>query len=788
MNFKSLVNEIGCDGRIKNGTLDLKNEDHVFVLQEYLEKAGYDINEIVEKTAGLFEAGRFPDRQAYNTNGILVTFPTKQYRDRAVNKGTHFAENPKKNQANIFNEPGVDASTKDKPNVNVPIDQTLDKNIGDTNTDDRLPKEKQQDAVAIQNLLIEHPPHVNYSVDEAKMFGFYKKGYSWYDVEGTLIGEQIYDESLNSTVIRKEANLSKTITKSLTKLDVLDTEFAEVLQILKNGSLKGTDNTFKTDIYETIPLLVLYDINFVDASSLGKDSVKRATDFLSKIGNLKTKLQTIKDPSIRDENIIIYDEILKDLNDIGGKGGISLKTVFDRNPTDFIHDSIDEFYKSAKTYDLKFKTGDSGKTGTADIVLIYGGSKTDILNALDKGEIENYGESIVKIKNKEIYFALISLKALSGRVGKVLTQLSGYLNIKFETSPSSELTSLTRTAGKKTLGECLLTESYLQVVKNTFNKFIDTYSQISDSVKEKYRSMIDDFSKLTGGFLDKLKFDLFNKLNADVNSLQKNSFIKFKEIEDKIESEIGDLNEADEICDKILSTELTPSLKKNLEDLAKLISTNNTDTILIEKIITTSKNPSITKYFKFEINESDYERIKNIKHDILLKTRKIVSSKETCVLRSELSPILKYRGNILALQCLNLIMSRVLQDTNQSDPDKIQQEFINLSSVLSTEAIFGGNVSLPLIKYTGDKLERLGYKSQFILKVPDTIPDLKLGKLTVRLEPEAKAYMVIYLYLFCGIGDIDDNVTPIYLKYELRSDSGSAFSFKVEGNDFIYKI
>ena len=51
MNFKSLVNEIGCDSRIKNGALDLKNEDHVFVLQEYLEKAGYDINEIVEKTA-----------------------------------------------------------------------------------------------------------------------------------------------------------------------------------------------------------------------------------------------------------------------------------------------------------------------------------------------------------------------------------------------------------------------------------------------------------------------------------------------------------------------------------------------------------------------------------------------------------------------------------------------------------------------------------------------------------------------------------------------------------------
>jgi len=43
MNFKSVLNDVCCDSRIKNGTIDLKNEDHVFVLQEYLEKAGFDI-------------------------------------------------------------------------------------------------------------------------------------------------------------------------------------------------------------------------------------------------------------------------------------------------------------------------------------------------------------------------------------------------------------------------------------------------------------------------------------------------------------------------------------------------------------------------------------------------------------------------------------------------------------------------------------------------------------------------------------------------------------------------
>ena len=211
MNFKSLVNEIGCDSRIKNGTLDLKNEDHVFVLQEYLEKAGYDINEIVEKTARLFEAGRFPERQAYNKDGILVTFPNKQYRDRAVNKGTHFAENPKKAQTNIFKtdgEQGDGEQTSSEKSKSQPatLDQTLEKDIvGDKEMDDRTPEEKKQDAYGVEAILMGQTPLVNYSVDEAKTCGFYKKGLTWYDTEGTLIGEQIYDDSQSKHVIVADA-------------------------------------------------------------------------------------------------------------------------------------------------------------------------------------------------------------------------------------------------------------------------------------------------------------------------------------------------------------------------------------------------------------------------------------------------------------------------------------------------------------------------------------------------------------------------------------------------------
>lgn len=219
MNFKSLVNDICCDGRIKNGIFDLGNPDHVFVLQEYLEKSGCDVDYIVEKTANLFEAGKFPERQAYNKDGILVTFPNKEYRDRAVNKGTHFAENPKKSDANIFTTPPPDVKAggesdsiyqpdEQKPK-DISIDQELSDKVVDTDKDERTPKEKQIDAVGVQSILTGQTPLVNYSVDEAKKYGFYRKGMNWYNSEGELIGEQVFDETNGKPIIRSLAEATR---------------------------------------------------------------------------------------------------------------------------------------------------------------------------------------------------------------------------------------------------------------------------------------------------------------------------------------------------------------------------------------------------------------------------------------------------------------------------------------------------------------------------------------------------------------------------------------------------
>lgn len=406
MNFKSLVNEIGCDSRIKNGTLDLKNEDHVFVLQEYLEKAGYDINEIVEKTAKLFEAGRFPDRQAYNKDGILVTFPNKQYRDRAVNKGTHFAENPKKAQANIFKadaEQGADqkddsSKPKEEPAT---LDQTLEKDIvSDKDTDDRTPKEKQIDAGGVEAILIGQTPLVNYSVDEAKKFGFYKKGFNWYDSEGSLIGEQIYDELLKTAVIKKSLKEAKMVKYN-------DEFFKIAKDNLFYEPIAGIDDAGKTippelyfqKIFETT------DFNTFKFPR-GRDVQFTYADFDKYLStnnvNLVPASDYVKIRSLSDERLIQYKK--KDIQTIA-----VLSTLYKKYKNKFIAKSNSDMDKSCPAREMENYIGEEFNSS--------GGSKNVVAKKI--------ADKLKSGKYKEISAPVTSIAVLGDTGCKLSEEFAG---------------------------------------------------------------------------------------------------------------------------------------------------------------------------------------------------------------------------------------------------------------------------------------------------------------------------------------------------------------------------
>ena len=232
MNFSTLLDNICCDSRVVDGIPDLNDLDFCFILQEYLLKEGYSIDEVTERTAILFEKGNFPERQAYNKNGILVTFPSKEYRDKAVDKGTHFAENPKAAKPTIFTDTDPESLTtadikvddpdkaKDTDPETVTLDDYIeDEVVDDANSDTRSKEEKEVDSDIVHTMLLDDPlPTDTLEIDEflsktrenlEASEQLYSNGSKWYvrnDIDGKLseklIGEEYFSEKLGTSLIK----------------------------------------------------------------------------------------------------------------------------------------------------------------------------------------------------------------------------------------------------------------------------------------------------------------------------------------------------------------------------------------------------------------------------------------------------------------------------------------------------------------------------------------------------------------------------------------------------------
>ena len=78
--------------------------------------------------------GKYPERQAYNAKGILVTFPTPEYKADAIKRGTHFEEDPTRKAQNVF-QSSTPGSAPKKPaddggKTNLPLSQIYIDNLG----------------------------------------------------------------------------------------------------------------------------------------------------------------------------------------------------------------------------------------------------------------------------------------------------------------------------------------------------------------------------------------------------------------------------------------------------------------------------------------------------------------------------------------------------------------------------------------------------------------------------------------------------------------------------------
>lgn len=87
--------ESALDSRINDGMIDLTKFEHIDVVYEVLQNKGFDEESADQLLEGMLAVeGKYPDRQAFNKEGWLVTFPSKEYRDVAIKKGTHSISDP----------------------------------------------------------------------------------------------------------------------------------------------------------------------------------------------------------------------------------------------------------------------------------------------------------------------------------------------------------------------------------------------------------------------------------------------------------------------------------------------------------------------------------------------------------------------------------------------------------------------------------------------------------------------------------------------------------------------
>lgn len=204
--YNKVLEAVAIDPRLDTGIFDVLNNDHLSIFREYLVKEGLTEDIAIAASNKLAEAGRFPERQAYNKDGLLVTFPSPEHKQRAIGRGTHFEKNPKTAQVNIFGaeaqpqaqQPAAVQSTQlptTGSQAPAPAPQQATSNVQSVdavpvNADNRTPEERKADADAVEKML--KTEKKSYTLSEAIAFGFYSKNNIWYTSEGEKVGRLWY--------------------------------------------------------------------------------------------------------------------------------------------------------------------------------------------------------------------------------------------------------------------------------------------------------------------------------------------------------------------------------------------------------------------------------------------------------------------------------------------------------------------------------------------------------------------------------------------------------------------
>jgi hypothetical protein len=584
-------------------------------------------------------------------------------------------------------------------------------------------------------------------------------------------------------------------------LDLLDEVVANFEKI---------DTPLDTKIKETWPLYVI----FGDSGNYHIDALRKVQTWIQLDQKIGLKVNEIsKDPLMKLslEKNELYKGYLAYKNyydSISGRNsGTSLEEVTGTKPSGFINKDITKFYDAFNL--SQYKSKDKSKENTGDAVLLYGCTPDEVYSALKSNKVGSTGKEqslcvILDNKNKETSkrFAIVSLKAGKGRAGRILTLLRPMLGDTSSASPSIRHPQALTPDDFLQINESyiaeifqdiyvdkqLLTEvEFMNALKSSLTKLVTAVGNIPKSLSDTMSEFAGNLKKVTTKVFGSIVLGFKDEMQSI-----KTKYFPLVNAEENLRKEIETTNEGKDEPIKV-----THSFYTNTAVLVREVRKINYES-LIGRIVQKSKQLDNNKIFVTDVKDIDESTITSIKNNINniwntyfvpLKNSKCVTKKVTCepitlIDRDAFKPVIYFNSNILAFEFFEKILDKVMsQGSSLSDQKKIKDEFINISSQISAEAIFGKNDGLPLIKYDGKKIQRLGKKKEYSITsiAEQKGGDFKVGKIEIKKSKDGN-YFIIYLYLIFELQIIDDEVVPYYSLVELRNDSQSSFTFKAEVN------
>ena len=570
------------------------------------------------------------------------------------------------------------------------------------------------------------------------------------------------------------------------------------------------DGPLDTKIKETWPLYVI----FGDGGNYHIDALSKVQKWIQLDQKIGLKVNEIsKEPLLKLslEKNELYKGYLAYKNyydSISGRNsGTSLEEVTGTKPTGFINKDITKFYESFDISDYKSK--DASKENTGDAVLLYGCSPDDVYSALKNNKVGSTGKEeslcvILDNNNKETSkkFAIVSLKAGKGRAGRILTLLRPMLGDTSSATPRERNPQALTPADFLQINESYIAEIFQDIYVDKqlltevefMNALRSSLTKLVTAVGKIPKALADTIGEFAGN-LKKITSKVFGSIvlgfKDEIQSI-KTKYFTLVNAEENLRKEMEITNEGKDDPIKV-----THSFYINTAVLVREVRKISYES-LIGRIVQKSKQLDNNKIFVTDVQDIDESTITGIKNNINniwntyfvpLKDSTCVKKKVTCepitfIDRDAFKPMIYFNSNILAFEFFEKLLDKVLtQGSSLSDQKKIKDEFINISSQISAEAIFGNNDGLPLIKYDGNKIQRLGKKKEYSITniVEEKGGDFKVGKIEIKKSKDGN-YFIVYLYLIFELQIVDDEVVPYYSLVELRNDSKSSFTFKAEVN------